>query len=62
MEIITPVQILLELEVALHREWQRTPQQWIQRLVQGITRVFLLPLQFKDVTRNIDSNPLELIV
>ena len=36
---ITPlVQTLLELEAALHREWQQIPQQRIQRLVQGMRR------------------------
>lgn len=31
-EITPPVQTLLELEAALHREWQQIPQQRIQRL------------------------------
>ena len=37
-EITPPVQTLLELEAALHREWQQIPQQRIQRLVQGMRR------------------------
>ena len=32
-EITPPVPTLLELEAALHREWQQIPQQRIQRLV-----------------------------
>ena len=37
-EITPPVQTLLELEAALHREWQQIPQQRIQCLVQGMRR------------------------
>ena len=37
-EITPPVQTLLELVDALHREWQQIPQQRIQRLVQGMRR------------------------
>ena len=37
-EITPPVQTLLELEAALHREWQQIPQQRIQRPVQGMRR------------------------
>ena len=37
-EITPPVQTLLELEAALHREWQQIPQQRIQHLVQGMRR------------------------
>ena len=37
-EITPPVQTLLELEAALHREWQQIPQQRIQRLVKGMRR------------------------
>ena len=37
-EITPPVQTLLVLEAALHRKWQQIPQQWIQRLVQGMRR------------------------
>ena len=37
-EITPQVQTLLELEAALHQEWQQIPQQQIQRLVQGMRR------------------------
>ena len=37
-EITPPVQTILELEAALHQEWQQISQQRIQRLVQGMRR------------------------
>ena len=37
-EITPPVLTLLELEAALHREWQQIPQQRIQHLVQDMRR------------------------